>query len=85
MTFALARNVTATETEDGTVLLDQRSGRYWQLNGTASTVLHALLAGRPAEDAAALLRERHPRGSERAAEDVAELVTALRDAKLVTS
>ncbi len=45
MTLTLKPDVTATDTEDGLVLLDQRSGRYWQLNRSGATTLRLLLDG----------------------------------------
>ena len=36
---SLSPHVTMTETEHGTVLLDERTGRYWALNATGTTVI----------------------------------------------
>jgi len=56
----LRTGVATTATSDGLVLLDERTGRYWQLNPNGSRVLSALLAGvepgRVAEDFAAEYR-----------------------------
>lgn len=41
----LCAHVTACATEDGMVLLDERIGRYWQLNITGAAVVAALLDG----------------------------------------
>jgi len=85
MTITLVKHVSATETNSGMVLLDERTGYYWQLNGTAATVLRLLLGGSAVGDVISVLREQHPIGSERAADDVRDLLSSLRDAKLVKS
>ncbi len=60
MTLALKPDVTATDTEDGLVLLDQRSGRYWQLNRSGATTLRLLLDGHTPEETADRLTRQHP-------------------------
>ncbi|RKT54718.1 lasso peptide biosynthesis PqqD family chaperone [Saccharothrix australiensis] len=82
MTLRLAHHVSVTTTEDGAVLLDERTGRYWQLNQTGSEVLRTLLDGGDQEDAARLLAERG--GADRAtvASDVADVVAHLCSAGL---
>ncbi|MCG5435255.1 lasso peptide biosynthesis PqqD family chaperone [Micromonospora foliorum] len=85
MSLALAPEVTAAETSNGLVLLDQRSGRYWQLNGTGATTVRMLLDGRTPDGVAAALRERFPACGERVEADVNSLVGALLDARLVES
>ncbi|KNB54284.1 hypothetical protein AC230_05540 [Streptomyces caatingaensis] len=67
------------------VLLDERRGRYWQLNGTGALVLRALLDGATPEEAAALLARTHPVSRDRAAADVAALLEHLTRAGLVTA
>src|SRR3954466_11076665 len=59
MNLRLRPDVTTTDTEHGTVLLDERSGRYWELNPTGTRILHALLADQPPERVAAHLPARH--------------------------
>ncbi|MEV5627698.1 PqqD family peptide modification chaperone [Streptomyces sp. NPDC052507] len=54
-TLALAPTVHATATETGMVLLDEQSGRYWQLNPSGAFILRALLDGAPTQ------RGRRPR------------------------
>jgi hypothetical protein len=83
-TLRLRPYVSATETQSGMVLLDQRTGRYWQLNATASLVLRGLLEGPTTEEAAGWLAARHPEASERSADDVASLVRSLDEARLTT-
>lgn len=79
----LGKDVALTETDGGTVLLDQRSGRYWQLNGSGSLILSTLLGGGTTEQAAEAVVARYPVDVERALADVRSLVDSLRTAKLV--
>ncbi|WP_269857603.1 lasso peptide biosynthesis PqqD family chaperone [Streptomyces sp. RPT161] len=81
----LHADVTACPTDDGMVLLDERQGRYWQLNGTGAVVVQALLDGATLQQAADQLAQTQPVSRERAAADVAALVDQLRQAKLVTT
>jgi hypothetical protein len=85
VTLSLASHVTSTETNTGMVLLDERSGRYWQLNDTGALVLRCLLAGGTVASAASALRERFSGTPEVATADVEKLVDALRAAKMVAS
>lgn len=85
MSLRLAAHVTATETEHGVVLLDQGTGRYWQMNDTAALVLRCLLDGGTVEQAVAALRDRFPDASNRAPADVTALLDALRAAKVTAS
>ncbi|MFI5617608.1 lasso peptide biosynthesis PqqD family chaperone [Streptomyces sp. NPDC051567] len=72
-------------TEDGMVLLDQRSGTYWQLNTTGAAVLRALLDGATAEEITEGLVRSRPVARERAAADVETLIGGLTRAGLVTA
>ncbi|MFE0025645.1 lasso peptide biosynthesis PqqD family chaperone [Amycolatopsis sp. NPDC059021] len=83
MKVRLQAEVTATDSEDGIVLLDQRDGRYFQLNATGAATLRLLLEGHTLEDAAAALAERAPVRVEQALADVRELLATLRNARLV--
>ncbi|GHF41779.1 lasso peptide biosynthesis PqqD family chaperone [Streptomyces morookaense] len=82
MTFSLHPHVTATETEHGTVLLDQRRGRYFQLNPTGARVLQLMLNGASHEHAARELSEQYGISGQQAQADVTALLTALHTAKL---
>ncbi|GCE02317.1 lasso peptide biosynthesis PqqD family chaperone [Embleya hyalina] len=86
MSLALAAHVSATETEDGgMVLLDGRSGRHWKLNPTGGAILRVLL-GEPSQEAAiGVLLRAHPQSAERIPDDVVNLVRTLRDRQLVAS
>ncbi len=80
----LHADVTACPTEDGMVLLDERRGRYWQLNGTGALVVQALLDGATPQQVADQLARTRPVSPQRAAADVAALVDQLSQAKLVS-
>ncbi|MFJ6385075.1 lasso peptide biosynthesis PqqD family chaperone [Kitasatospora sp. NPDC092039] len=84
MAAELRPDVTLTPTDDGAVVLDERSGRYYQLNRTGLHVLRALQEGRTADEIAAGLAARHPVTADRARSDVQRLHESLRTAGLVT-
>lgn len=84
MLLRLRADIATTDTDDGLVLLDERSGRYWQLNPTGAQVLRALLKGRPCEQIAQDLVSRYGVGIDQAHQDVIAVTDQLRAAKLVT-
>lgn len=84
MTFRFGADVSTAETDYGTVLLDQRSGDYWELNPTGALVVRTLMAGGDEEAAVAALVARFDIGPAQAAQDVDALVRDLRDAGLVS-
>ncbi|MFG3242844.1 MULTISPECIES: lasso peptide biosynthesis PqqD family chaperone [unclassified Streptomyces] len=79
----LRTDVACCPTEDGMVLLDERSGRYWQLNATGATVLQALLDGASPQQVAARLTAARPVTAEQATADVTSLLDHLTRASLV--
>ncbi|MEU0772034.1 lasso peptide biosynthesis PqqD family chaperone [Streptomyces albogriseolus] len=83
MTYILEPDVIATDVEDGVVLLDQRTGRYWQLNRSGAATLRLLLDGNSAEEAARELTRNRPEAAERARTDVRALLASLVKARLV--
>ncbi|MEV6394652.1 lasso peptide biosynthesis PqqD family chaperone [Streptomyces sp. NPDC051907] len=84
MSLTLRGDVCATDTEDGMVLLDEISGRYWQLNRTAALVLRSLIDGAEPPDTARALCDAYPRlTAERAGADTASITRALIEARLV--
>ncbi|MEU9879116.1 lasso peptide biosynthesis PqqD family chaperone [Streptomyces phaeochromogenes] len=86
MSLSLRPDVCATDTADGMVLLDEVTGRYWQLNHTAALVLRGLLDGAEPPDMARALCEAHPRlTAERADADTDSITRALIEARLVVS
>ncbi|QUH00860.1 lasso peptide biosynthesis PqqD family chaperone [Saccharopolyspora erythraea] len=83
MPLRLHPDVVTADSDDGTVLLHQRTGRYWQLNGTGSHVLRQLLDGRSPEQVAADLAGRHRVDLHRTSRDVTAVVDHLRASGLV--
>ncbi|MDX3532898.1 lasso peptide biosynthesis PqqD family chaperone [Streptomyces sp. MB09-01] len=80
----LRDEVSLVDTDYGKILLDGRTGAYWELNPTGSYVLSALLGGADPDGIAAGLSAEFEVDEERAKSDVAGLVRALRDARLVS-
>ncbi|WP_037685797.1 lasso peptide biosynthesis PqqD family chaperone [Streptomyces aureocirculatus] len=82
----LRAGVSATGTATGMVLLDEATGRSWQLNATATLVLRALLAGDDPEHTAHRLHERRPQlAPDQAADDVIACIDTLTHAHLVVT
>ncbi|MDJ1134870.1 lasso peptide biosynthesis PqqD family chaperone [Streptomyces iconiensis] len=85
MNITLADHVSVVPGEDGSsVVLDQRNGRYWQLNATGAMILRLLLRERNTRDTVRALVERHPTAAERIPGDVETLLATLRERGLVT-
>ncbi|GAA3075752.1 hypothetical protein GCM10010464_44770 [Pseudonocardia yunnanensis] len=78
----LRTDVVAVDTEDARVLLDERTGRYFQLNRSGALILDAVLAD---EDAARRLTEVYAVAPAQATADVADLLERLRSAGLVVA
>lgn len=85
MTLRFCPEVSTAETDYGTVLLDQRSGRYWELNPTGTLVVRTLLNGGSEEEAIQELVSEFTVDSAQATQDVSTLVEQLRASGLVTS
>ncbi|MFE6200914.1 lasso peptide biosynthesis PqqD family chaperone [Streptomyces sp. NPDC057838] len=83
MALRFEPDVSTAETAYGTVLLDERSGDYWELNPTATLVVTTLLAGGDETAAADALVARFDIDRARAEQDVASLVRELRESGLV--
>jgi hypothetical protein len=78
----LRRDVTACDTEGGMVLLDERAGRYWQLNGTGARVLRSLLEGAAPEQVVDDLAAAKDISRDQVAADVQALLSGLASAEL---
>jgi hypothetical protein len=85
MPLRLRPDIATTNTDDGLVLLDEHTGRYWQLNPTGAHVLHALLEGHHPDHIAADLAARYHIEVHQAQHDVTTLTDHLHTAKLVSS
>ncbi len=83
MPLTLRPNVSTVPTDDGMVLLDERTGRYFQLNGTGAAIARELLDGSDPEKTAARVAERYAVEPARVAADVTALMDALHKAELV--
>ncbi len=83
MPLRLRPDIATTGTDDGLVLLDERTGRYWQLNTTGAHVLAALLEGRDPDHIAADLATRHRIDVHQAQRDVTALTEGLHTANLL--
>jgi PqqD family protein of HPr-rel-A system len=83
--LTLSRSVVSTETDYGTALLDQRSGRYWTLNPTATVILRVLLDGGDRSRAVHALLDQFDVEPDTARADVDLLIIQLRSAGLVTA
>ncbi|MFI9723909.1 lasso peptide biosynthesis PqqD family chaperone [Streptomyces sp. NPDC052396] len=81
----LHADVNACITDDGMVLLDERNGRYWQLNGTGALVIQALLDGATPEQIAERLAATRPVTREQATADVTAVIEHLTRERLVSS
>ncbi|WP_106399801.1 lasso peptide biosynthesis PqqD family chaperone [Actinocorallia populi] len=85
MGLRLRPGVSTADTSYGTVLLDERSGEYWQLNPTGALIVRLMLAGAGPERTAAALAEEFEVEEPRALRDVTALLEELRSARLVIS
>lgn len=78
MAVTLHEKVSFATTEYGAIMLDRRNGDYWQLSGTAATIVGSIQDGRGVDGAVAELTRRFDVDSERVRRDVEQLVTTLR-------
>ncbi|MGW7407853.1 lasso peptide biosynthesis PqqD family chaperone [Streptomyces sp. NPDC054833] len=79
----LRADVSLVETDYGKILLDGRSGKYWELNPTGSLVLDELMSGGDLDAVITRLTAEFEVGAERARADAEALVAALVEARLV--
>ncbi|WP_372412281.1 lasso peptide biosynthesis PqqD family chaperone [Streptomyces luteireticuli] len=85
MSLVLSPGILTTGTGTDMILLDERRGRYWCLNTTATLTLRALLGGATPERAVLILIQRYPEiSAQRAEHDVTALLESLCTARLVT-
>lgn len=83
MAVRFAKDVSTAKTDYGTVLLDQRSGQYWELNPTGTLVVRTLMEGGGEADAVDAIVAEFAIDRTRAAQDVSALIGQLRQAGLV--
>jgi hypothetical protein len=78
-------DVSVTDTDDGCVLLQERTGRYWQLNVTGTRVLRSLLDGDSPGAVAADLVATYGIDQRQAEQDVDGVLAELRTAELTVA
>ncbi|WP_327738786.1 lasso peptide biosynthesis PqqD family chaperone [Streptomyces nojiriensis] len=83
MGFKLHEHVSIVHTEYGSVLLDERTGKYFQLNPTGTEVATGLMEQHEPTDIARKLVAEYDIGEEQAEADIAALIEQLREAELV--
>ncbi|QHC23561.1 lasso peptide biosynthesis PqqD family chaperone [Streptomyces sp. GS7] len=83
MKLSLTAHTLTTDTDDGAVLLSQRTGHYWQLNSTGAYALQRLLAGRTTDQVAKEFAERFGIALDQAREDLAAMTDQLRASGMV--
>jgi hypothetical protein len=83
MTLKLREGVSSADTDYGIMLLDEDSGRYWNLNPTAALALRSLLDGGTIDQTVQELTERYSVDAGTASRDVRALLDGLRSAGLV--
>jgi Coenzyme PQQ synthesis protein D (PqqD) len=79
----LRNGVSVAETDYGMALLDEDSGRYWNLNPTGAIALRTLLAGGTTAQVVRELTEQFAVDPETASRDVEDLLGELQAAGLV--
>ncbi|MGH3476481.1 MAG: lasso peptide biosynthesis PqqD family chaperone [Pseudonocardiaceae bacterium] len=85
MMLHLRADVSTADTDDGMVLLDERAGRYWQLNPSGAFVLRLLLDGAAPRQVAQILADRHAVSTAQVAADITALLERLHAAGLVAT
>ena len=83
--FTLAPEVSAVETEYGVVLLDRRSGEYWNLNASGALVLRSVSAAEGLDAAVTALVTEFDIDRDTAIADAREVLDSLLRAGLIVS
>jgi len=83
MTVRLKTDISICPTDHSAVVLNERTGQYWQLNETGANILGALLNGAAAEATADRIASVRPVTRERALAAVATLVGAITLSRVV--
>lgn len=77
MALRFGADVCTANTDYGTVLLDQRTGQYWELNPSAMLVVTTLMAGGDEEAATTALVREYDVTQAQARNDVTGLIEEL--------
>ncbi|MFJ6053692.1 lasso peptide biosynthesis PqqD family chaperone [Streptomyces sp. NPDC092307] len=83
MNMRLRADISTADTDDGMVLLDERDGRYWQLNHSGTKIMKLLLSGHANHDVITSLVAEYHISHDRAEDDVTSFVRHLQNARLV--
>ncbi|MFE3181774.1 lasso peptide biosynthesis PqqD family chaperone [Streptomyces violascens] len=83
MALRFATDVSTAQTDYGTVLLDERSGQYWELNPVATLIVETLRAGGDEAAATDAVVAEFDIDRERAQRDVTQLVAEMRASGLI--
>jgi hypothetical protein len=70
-------DITAVDTEYGSMLLDERKGKYWHLNTTGALVVQVLSGGDPVERAVELIAEQFNAAPDSVRRDVDRMIEML--------
>lgn len=79
----LQKYVSLTDTEEGAVLLNEKTGKYWQLNRSGARTVRALIAGHTIEEIGRDWATNYAMELDEVTTHLADLVEQLRQAKLV--
>ncbi|HSY15504.1 MAG TPA: lasso peptide biosynthesis PqqD family chaperone [Jatrophihabitantaceae bacterium] len=82
MSLRIARDIRLVEAGEDMVLLDERSGRFWQLNASGAGALRGLLDGQDECQVARALAAEYSIDQARAQTDVDRLIGQLKAAGL---
>jgi len=83
MMLKLRDGVSAADTDYGMALLDEDSGRYWNLNPTAALAMRTLLDGGTTAQAVQELIKQYAVDVDTASQDIEDLLGELHSADLV--
>ncbi|MFG2847665.1 lasso peptide biosynthesis PqqD family chaperone [Kitasatospora sp. NPDC048296] len=83
MTLRLTAHTVSTDTDDGAVLLSQRTGHYWQLNQTGAYALRRLLDGCTVDQVAEEFAAHFDIAQTQAHQDLTAMTERLRSSGLV--
>jgi hypothetical protein len=83
MTLRLTAHTVSTDTDDGAVLLNQRTGHYWQLNQTGAYALQRLLDGHTVDQVAEEFVAHFGIATAEAQQDLSAMTGQLRSSGLV--
>lgn len=81
--YTLANNVSTADTDYGTVLLDEASGRFWNLNPSGALVLREMLNSGSVEAAATALANEYAVERHVAEDDARAVVRQLLAARVL--